>query len=187
MLPNFPITPGKYVSDLFLEKGITTFHRAIEFIHALPFRRNSDKNDTGITIKENCGTCGAKHATLAQLAIENNHAEIQLTLGIYRMNGKNTPLTGPVLAKYDLEYIPEAHNYLTYNHTVYDYTFPGSTKTEFVNSLMFSAPMPPGDIGDKKVEFHKEFIAAWIKSENIQYSPGELWAIREECIAALSR
>jgi hypothetical protein len=59
-------------------------------------------------LEEGCGTCTTKHATLTELAREQR-IDVQLVLGIYEMNERNTPGVGRVLGAYGLSCIPEAH------------------------------------------------------------------------------
>ena len=59
-------------------------------------------------LTEGCGTCSSKHALLAGLAAAQR-LPVALMLGIYLMNERNTPGIGPVLARYGLAEIPEAH------------------------------------------------------------------------------
>lgn len=89
-LPDFTIGNTGRISNAFINKGIHTFHDAIAFIQALPYKRNSNKNDLATVISDACGTCGTKHAILKALADENGVQGIDLAMGIYRMHDNNT-------------------------------------------------------------------------------------------------
>jgi hypothetical protein len=185
MLTNFTIQPGKPVSDLFLAKGITDFLQATGYVHQLPYGRNTAKPDVFIALKDGFGTCGTKHMALAQLALENGQEDILLKLGVYKMNAENTPPVGPVLHYYNLSCVPEAHNYLRYNGVVYDFTFPGKEPV-FEPDLLTETDVKPRELYKDKVSFHKQMLDLWITEEEIPYTLDEIYAIREECIAALS-
>ncbi|MBI3233912.1 MAG: hypothetical protein HYZ42_07700 [Bacteroidetes bacterium] len=110
--PNFDITSSGQISHEFLNRGIVTFEQAANYIQLLPYRRNVDKKDISCVFRDYCGTCSTKHSLLKQLASENNFDGITLILGLFKMNGTNTPKVSKTLARYHLDYIPEAHNYL---------------------------------------------------------------------------
>jgi hypothetical protein len=44
----------------------------------------------------------------------------------------------------------------------------------------------PNAIGDIKTKFHEEYIREWIKKLHIPFEFYDIWAIRENCIKALS-
>jgi hypothetical protein len=183
MAPNFKIISNGIISASFIKKGITT---AAQYIKNLPYKRNTDKTDPLAVFNENCGTCSTKHALLSALAIENNQTDIELKLGIFKMAASFSAAVGNVLAKYKLPYIPEAHNYLCYNGEIFDYTFSVSPAYNFADDLMDEITITPQQITDFKVSYHKAFIQSWQKTEALDYTPEELWIIREECITALA-
>lgn len=124
---------------------------------------------------------------LKRLADENGSNSLKLVLGIFKMNSNNTPKIKDVLAKYDLKYIPEAHNYLRSNNHILDFTGIGVNVVEFELALLEEIEISPDQITDYKVEFHKEFLSHWIEINKTPYTLDELWKIREECIAALAK
>src|SRR5690606_38829724 len=135
---------------------------------------------------DNCGTCSTKHAVLKQLADENNFDRIKLILGIFKMNGINTPQVGERLRKNNLTYIPEAHNYLKYQNQIFDFTKPGSS-LNFVNDLLVEIKIQPDEIQAPKIKIRKKYLAEFLKNDKtIHYSLDELWEIREQCIRDLS-
>lgn len=186
MLHNFPIQPGKEISDAFLAKGIRDFSSALIFVQDLPYRRNSLRNKPTVVLDELCGTCSTKHALIKRLADENGK-EVKLMMGIYRMNASNTKGVKPVMEKYNLEYIPEAHNYLRMGNKVIDITKRGFANTLFLHDLLEEEEITPAQIGNYKLEKHQSYLQDWLRSNaGVPYSFHELWSIREECIAALS-
>ncbi len=184
-MATFSIQPGKEISNQFIRRGILTFEEACSYIKTIPYGRNADKLDSLCVFNDQKGTCSTKHALLKRLAEENGHNDIMLMMGIFRMNGQNTPQTQQVLSAYGLLYIPEAHNYLKYKDTVIDCTT--SKQLNFQPDLMEEAIIQPEQITDYKVAYHKLFLSEWLKTAQLSYSPDEIWAIREKCIAALGQ
>lgn len=175
------------ISESFTAIGINTFQQANKWVSDLDYKRNHDKNNVLTLFEEQCGTCSTKHALLKRLADENGNESIKLILGIFTMNSKNTPKIKDVLAKYDLKYIPEAHNYLRNHNHILDYTGIGVNETKFELDLLEEVEIGPDQITDYKVQYHKEFLSRWIETNKIPYTLDKLWKIREECIAALAR
>lgn len=186
-LPDFTIGHTGRISTAFTNKGIRTFYDAIAFIQALPYKRNSNKDDLATVISDACGTCGTKHAILKALADENGLQGIDLIMGIYRMHETNTRGVGNTLQHHGLNYIPEAHNYLVYNGERYDFTTPNSKLADIAAELLEETIIAPDQITAFKVNHHKNFLRQWL-ADNPQYpfTLDELWAIREQCIADLA-
>jgi len=185
MLPNFNLTSGGKLSDRLINKEITTFHKAVKYIHKLPYGRNTRPANYWTIIHEGRGTCTSKHAYLKALAEENDIYSIHLMMSIYMMNEGNTPGVGVILDSYNLEYIIEAHTCLCYDGDRYDYTFPNTINKPWEASLLSEESIDPDQIGEYKVNYHKSILKDWIKRDQIPFSLDEIWRIREECIAAL--
>lgn len=164
-----------------------TFQDVCSFICHIPYGRNTDRSDFSLILKEGVGTCSTKHAFLAQLAVENSISEIQLYIGIYRMSELNTKGVGTVLKHYQLAYLPEAHTYLKIGEDIFDFTSPSSKYLKFKTSLEHEEPILPHQIGNYKIELHKNYLRDWILRDKIPFSFQEIWAIREACIARLSQ
>ena len=88
---NFEINSNGEISQLFLKNNCFDFHSASEFIRNLPYRRNLNKDNLATVFIDEYGTCSTKHALLKILAEENNQPHFKLILGIFKMNGINTP------------------------------------------------------------------------------------------------
>lgn len=109
-------------------------------------------------------------------------------MGIYKMNGINTKIVLPVLDKYQLNYIPEAHVYLRMGAKVIDVTKRSFANTLFLQDLIYEEEISPSQIGNYKINKHRDFIKEWFDNNpSISYDIQRLWLIREECIAALSK
>jgi hypothetical protein len=119
---NFEIHSNGEISQLFLKNQCSNFLSASEFIRNLPYRRNLNKDNLATVFIDECGTCSTKHAILKTLAEENNQTDFKLILGIFKMSGNNTPKIKSVLETYNLDYIPEAHNYLKFKNQILDFT-----------------------------------------------------------------
>ena len=186
-LPNFKIQQNGEISTEFLKRNIHTFSEATKFINNLNYGRNENKNDLKTIFTDNCGTCSTKHSILKKLAEENNESEIKLILGIFKMNANNTSEIKETLKKNNLEYIPEAHNYLKYVNGIFDFTKIGSKPSDFENDLLEEIEILPNQITTFKVEYHKKFLQNWLnENNNIELNLHELWKIREECIQNLT-
>jgi hypothetical protein len=186
-LPDVALLSKGIISDNFLEHGIIDFKQACNYIQNLPYGRNADKTKLHTIFQDQCGTCSTKHAVLAQLADEQQINEIQLICGIFKMNGINTPAVAKILMDHDLDYLPEAHNYLKYKNKIFDFTFPENQKSlEFIPDLMEETIILPHQIATFKIEYHQTFLNTWLEANPlIPYTVEQLWDIREECIKAL--
>lgn len=184
---NFEINSNGEISQLFLKNNCFDFHSASEFIRNLPYRRNLNKDNLATVFIDQCGTCSTKHAVLKTLTEENNQPDFKLILGIFRMSGSNTPKIKSVLETYNLDYIPEAHNYLKFKNQILDFTKKNSSENDFINDLLEETEIQPHQINQFKIEFHKNYFKKWLSEHpEIPYSLDELWNIRELCIQALS-
>lgn len=188
MTPDFVLRASSPFSLQCRANGLATFSTAAAFIRDLPYGRNADKTDLLSLFREQRGTCSTKHALLKQLADENGAGEIRLILGLFRMHARNTPAVAPVLAQYDLPYMPEAHCYLRYGSEVLDYTKKDADPAAFLPDLILEREITPDQITTFKISFHKEYLEKQCSEPGFgRYSAAELWEIREECIYALEK
>ncbi len=175
------------VSRLFQERGIATFAEAGKFVANLKYGRNANKEDLTTLFSDNCGTCSTKHALLKLWAEEQGRQDIKLMLGIFRMNAQNTPKAGKILTKYNLPYLPEAHNYLKCHEIRLDFTLPEEKALQFENDLLEEIEIEVFQITAFKVQYHKDFLQKWLlENPTIIFDLETIWKIREECIEALS-
>ena len=187
ILPNTQLNKNKPISQKFLRKGINSFKEAVKYVHCLRYGRNSNRTETLLVLDEGKGTCSSKHALLASLAKECS-IPLDLMLGIYAMDGSNTPGVEIVLNKYGLESIPEAHCYLKYQKQRVDITRSGVKVMNPITNFLFEKVINPEDISFKKVKIHQDFIKRWLVTSSaslIKYNFDTLWNIREECISVL--
>ncbi len=176
------------ISNQFLQLGISDFFKAAEFVKNLPYKRNSEKENPLCIFQDNGGTCSTKHALLKRLAGENSFEEIKLKLVIFKMNGSNTRKITPILEKYSLKQIPEAHNYLKIENEIFDFTRKNSKPEDFINDLIEEIEIQPEQIIDFKINYHKNFLKKYLKENpQIPYNLDEFWKICEECIAELQK
>ncbi len=184
---DFELKNNGVVSKEFLNLKIFSFKEACEYIANLPYKRNSNKENINCVFSDLGGTCSTKHAVLRKLALENNHPEVKLILGIFKMDSEYTPLIKDTLNKNNLEYIPEAHNYLKINNSYYDFTRRDSNYNQFKNKLLTEVEIEYIEIATEKVLLHKEFLKDWIQKEKLNFTLDEIWKIREECISDLQK
>jgi len=184
-LANRPLAEDGPVTRLFRAAGVEDFRGAAGYVRRLPYGRITDRSKFWLVLEEGRGTCTTKHATLAELAREQD-IDVQLMLGIYEMSERNTPGVGRVLTAHGLSYIPEAHCYLRCQGERVDMTGipPGAAPIE---RFLHEEPITVDQIGAYKNDLHRRFLRDWItRTEAVQgRSLDDVWRIREECIGAL--
>lgn len=182
---NFKIKNNGIISKKFLDKGIFDFKSACTFVAQLPYLRNKNKQELHCIFDDFGGTCSTKHAVLKKLCLENNKHNVHLILGIFRMDAEYAPKIKSTLAKYQLQYILEAHNYLKIDDSYLDCTTPTSHYDDFKYKLETEIEIDYYQITEDKVKLHKEFLQLWITKNNLPFSLEQIWKIREECILDL--
>ncbi|WP_452224575.1 hypothetical protein [Lacinutrix chionoecetis] len=184
---NFIIESELPYSKLSKSKGLLDFKSLCNYIKQLPYGRTKNRSAIASVLIEHTGTCSSKHAFLKQVAIENNQNEVQLFIGIYKMNEANTKGVGVVLKTKHLRYIPEAHTYLKINGLIADVTREMTSLKSFKNALLFEEEILPYQVIDYKVNLHKQYLKQWITDTKITENFLQIWTIRELCIASLSK
>ncbi len=183
----YTLRSDKKLSKLVQEKGIGTWNELLSYVRQLPYGRNSIRTDFSLVITEGKGTCSSKHAFLKAVAEENNMANVKLILCIYRMTERNTPGIGTELTENGIDFIPEAHCFLRIDETGIDVTNATSDLKEIALDIMEESEITPEQVGDFKVEYHKDYIRNWIYKMEMNFSYAEIWNIRENCIANLAK
>jgi hypothetical protein len=183
-LPPIPLTPSGEIGRAFISANVLDYRVAACFVSRLPYGRNSDVSDPLVVLHEQRGTCSTKHSLLRRLAIEQG-LDVHLVLGIFMMDGANTPGAASVLKKHGVLTLPEAHCYLRSGGRRVDVT---RDQEERVGTLCFlhEEDIAPEQIGEYKVNLHRQFLRRWIAQSDAGRSVDEMWQIREECIRALS-
>ena len=184
---NFGLNALKPLTKSCIALGLTDFFSVCTFVKQLPYGRNTDRSNYASILQENKGTCSTKHAFLKQVAIENEAEHILFCLCIYKMKESNTKGVGEVLSKYSIDYIPEAHTYLKFNDQILDFTRNEESQTSFKAAILLEEKILPKQIGNYKLDFHKNYFKNWIISKNVPYTFPEIWNIREACIIQLSK
>lgn len=143
VFPEKPILNSGEVSQTFLGLHIKTFLAACQYVHALPYGYNSDRDDLMILFKENMGTCTTKHAVIATLAVELN-LSIEKNIGIYAMTEEIVTGTNDILTKYDLPHLPMVHCFLSYKDYVVDLTEGNNNgKKRSIESFLYIEKVEP--------------------------------------------
>lgn len=185
-LPDFEITNAGPLSKLVTESKINLFSDLVTYIQCLPYGRTSSPLELSTVIYEKKGTCSTKHALLKSVANEQSHNEIELWIGLYKMNASNTPGIGGALDKIKLNYIPEAHCYLKYISKRYDFTSDTSNVKRIENDIIKELQIEPMQIGAFKVDWHKKNLDEWRIENSIKATFDNLWDVREQCIFNLT-
>lgn len=183
---NFKIKSSLACSTCCKTNALYDFLSLSYFVKSLPYGRPKNSADFTAVLIENKGTCSTKHAFLKQVAIENKEEDIQLFIGLYKMNNANTKGVGSVLKNYNLDYIPEAHTYLKINGVISDFTSTTISSEPFENTLLQETEIQPNQVGDFKVTYHQNYLKQWIKDKHLNHNFDTLWRIRELCIQELS-
>ncbi len=181
---NFDIEHKGEISSEFLSLGIKDFNSACVYIASLPYKRNANKHDLLCVFKDKAGKCSTKHSTLRKLAVEHHRNEVKLMLGIFKMDIEYASKIGNTLRENDLEYIPEAHNYLKINDEYFDFTKPNSKYAEIEGKILEEIEIEYNQINNEKIRIHKDFLKKWIEHKP-QFNLEKIWQIREQCIADL--
>ncbi|MCC9041256.1 hypothetical protein LNQ81_00690 [Myroides sp. M-43] len=183
---NFKINSTESLSQAFIALGIVDFKQACEYIKQLSYKRNKDRDNLLNVLEEQKGVCSTKHAVIRKLALENNHPEVELVLGIFKMDADYAPAIRATLEQAGLDYIVEGHTYLKYNNHFYDYTTITSDYELFKDKGISEVIYEYNQIGDFKINLHREAIQKWLDiTPTIAYSLDKIWTIREQCIADL--
>jgi hypothetical protein len=188
LLEPVALKPAGDISAAFIRSGSLDYRAAARLVSRLPYGRNTTISDPLIVMRENRGTCSTKHALLRRLATEQG-LDVALVLGIYEMHERNTPGVGPILQKYALVVLPEAHCYLRYSEKRIDVTREiGSHPPEAIAQFLYEEDIGAEQIADYKATLHRQFLRRWIAESSgaSGHDLDEIWRIREECIAALS-
>jgi hypothetical protein len=184
-IPDFVIASSGPIGAAFVQRGMGHFAEAAAWVKGLPYGRNADKDNAFCVLEDGCGTCSTKHALLQRLCIEQDFADARLMLGVFAMNGTNTPPVATVLQQYQLPYMPEAHNYLRIGQAVLDCT--AVNPVCFEADLLEEIAIAPYQITAFKIQYHQTYLVQWLASNTyIPYTLEQLWDIRERCIAALA-
>ncbi len=179
-LPEFALCGAGPAAMACRAQGLATYHQVAHQVLQLPYGRGAGRDDLAI-LAEGRGTCSTKHALLARLAHEHG-VDVELVLGMYLMDGSNTPGVGEVLASHGLSAIPEAHCVLRWRGALVDLTRPGAGAQVF----LYEEVMRPEDIVTRKISVHRRYMARWISAQRPGWTLDTLWRVREACIAALA-
>ena len=180
MLPNFQLTADGPISNLFIDKGITDFKSACEFIQNLPIGRVAPRIDFGQVFELGKGTCSTKHAILNQLAEENGNLEIELMFGLYLMNGETHPHLAEFFLGKPYPSLPESTCFLRYNGKRYDFTTKTNILEKIESKIIREQRIEPQQVGEWKEKLHQDFLMRWLKRKpEIEISLEDIWNDRE--------
>jgi len=185
-MKEYTISHDGHLSNYCLDNDITDLNKLAFWLRHLPYGRTKSRTDLTQLFTENKGTCSSKHGLFKSVAIENNYSEFKLIMGIFEMNSLNTPGIRDALVSSTVSYIPEAHSYIRFKNETLDLTNADSSFDNFKSDLLQEIEIQPNQIGQFKVEYHKQYLKDWIDHENIDIEFDKLWMLREKCIYNLS-
>jgi hypothetical protein len=185
-IKHLPLNSDDQLTTLVRSRGIRDWSGLLDFVKALPYGRNANREDLSLVLKEGQGTCSSKHSLLKKVAQNNQIDNVKLILSIYKMNHLNTPVVENSIIESGLEYIPEAHCYLLLNNRKYDLTSATASIHNLSDDIIEEMEIESEQVNTYKVEYHKDFLKKWIADEAINLSFERIWEIREECILKMS-
>ena len=115
---------------------------------------------------------------------ECGYTDVKLTLGLYEMSERNTPGVGGVLEAAEIDAIPEAYCYLTYEGRRFDFTGLAPGCASPFDTLIEERTVSPSEVISVKAAFHGDALAKWARSRHVDLE--HAWKIREECIRWLA-
>lgn len=177
---------GDALTQEIVESGLVSWDDLVRSVRRFHYGRNANREDVTLVWRERKGTCSSKYAFLKHVAALNGWNQVQLFMGIYKMNGTNTPGVEKVLAEHQINYIPEAHCYLKVNGEPLDCTSVNADFDRICPDLLEEQEIEPHQVAEYKVTEHRKFLEKWLNESSLNLSFSELWAIREECITQLS-
>lgn len=169
-----------------VESGVVSWEDLIRCVQTFHYGRNSNRSNLSLVYYERKGSCSSKHAFLKHMADLNDIKNVDLILCMYSMNSSNTPKVEPVLSKYKIDYLPEAHCYIRLETEAIDVTTMTSKFSSIEADVIEEQIIQPEQVIDFKVDYHQAYLRKWGLENHPELSFDELWAIREECILALS-
>lgn len=187
-MENFELTSNEQYSLAFREKGVNSFLEACNFIAKLPYGRNTNREDFGLVLSEQKGTCSSKHALLAELALENGHPEIELVAGIFLMSGETHAKLASFFENKPYTSLPECHCYLRYKGERFDFTDTSGALELIAPKLVREQRIDPSQVSDWKIVIHKDYLQRWLnRNPAIGMTLEAIWKEREEAISILSK
>jgi hypothetical protein len=162
------------------------FESLSQWLRYLPYGRTTSRTDLTQLFTENKGTCSSKHGLFKSVAMENNYPDFKLMIGLYKMNFQNTPGIKSALENTGLEYLPEAHSYIRWRNETLDLTNAESSFENIKSGILEELEIEPSQIGQFKVDYHKQYLRDWISNQEIELDFDTLWNVRELCIFNLS-
>lgn len=177
---DFPLSDIQPLSNILISKGVTSFSSACEWVRNLPFHRVAASKVEEL-LHYQAGTCSLKHAFLAQLALENDHSEVEMMLGIYRATPEIFPEIQVVLEEKNLKEIPDTHAFLRIGNERFDFSHPNFPFGEVQGLFVREQRCDPHQVFDWKPMIHKHYIGGWKTRNEIHLSENEIWETREKC------
>ncbi|WP_300664669.1 hypothetical protein [Fluviicola sp.] len=185
---DFELTSDEPYSKELRNSGINSFVEACNFVAKLSYGRNANREDFGLVLSEQKGTCSSKHALLAELALENGHPEIELIAGIFLMNGETHAKLNDFFENKPYTSLPECHCYLRLKGERFDFTDTSDALERIAPKLVREQRIDPNQVSDWKIVIHKDYLQRWLnRNPGIGMTLENIWKEREEAISILSK
>ncbi len=185
-VPDLALTGDGPRARSFLALGIGSLHGAFDHVRRLPYAGNSSRTDPGIVLSEGRGTCCTKHALLAELGSELGLPELALVQCMFRMDDRTVPGIGAVLERFDLDWIPESHDFLRWRGEAIDVS---SIRlgSEYLEHVLEERVVAPSSIVHEKVADHRQYVDEWRRTSPDARGIDEatFWRAREACVVRL--
>ena len=184
-LPNFPIRASGIISSALRQRGVTTFHEALDYLASLPYGCPTALCDLKLLV-ESQYSFTARHALLVQLAQEQQVSDITLALCAYDLADCYGSWVNPILRRHQLPSLPEIDACLKYQDQIFTLETPDQCPHQEIISAIEIAPM---QIGSFKRRYHRNYMEHWLQIEGLdqQWTVAQVWNIREECLRAIGR
>lgn len=177
-LPDRDLHPyaGLPAVDIFLGLGISSFHGACRYVHAMPYGCNASIDDVMVLFADGYGTCFTKHGVIAKLAREVG-LPVYKVLGFYRLTDAIITGVGERLRPHGLPFIPQIHCFLEFDSLVPGETGQGETvrvdltegnahgKNTTIDSYDFVVRLTTEPSRDQLAAIYAEHLARYIAIE----------------------
>lgn len=175
-LPNCAFEPVGVISEQFVSRGITDLYSAIDHVYKLKYAHNSQLYNWYLTLPEQRGMSGVRHALLVELAKEIG-VPFELGHGIYIMSAKNYPIIRDVLRHEGLPYLPASRDFIIYDEQYLDITIPGYAQILDPDELEFVQTLACHDLAAIKTRAYPKYIEEWLNDQHIHMTIRRFWEI----------
>ena len=183
VLPDVTLQSNDPITTQFLQRNITTFHSACQWVKDLPYAANANSEDSMILFEDGFGNCTTKHGAIARLAHAHD-LPIQKNLGFYRLNDDIVTGVSAILAPHGLSFIPQIHCFLVYENYRVDLTAGNCNgKNKTIEDYDFVVEVQP----DLSRSLHHDYYRTYLQRYCAQHpqlatlEEAKIFELLEEC------